>query len=116
MDKNNLTSNKPTGIYDLLKVRNKKKFHLQAAVNNMELALERIDIAVKDISIYQPKWNRESCEELQLLILSKINAINSELSLLKSVTQKWCSKSFPGKIYQTGYIDRLIRELVEDVI
>lgn len=116
MNKNNLTSNKPTGIYDLLKVSNKKKFHLSAAVRNMELALERLDLASKDIGIYEPRWNRESCEQLQTLILSRLRAINIELSLLKSVTQKWCSKSFPGKIYQSGYIDRLIRELDEDVI
>lgn len=116
MNKNITSSNSPIRIYDVLRIKNKKKFHLSAAVKNMELALERLDLAIKDISCYHPHWNRESCETLQLLIVSRLNAINSELSLLKSVTQKWYSKSFPGKIYQSGYIDRLIRELVEDVI
>lgn len=89
MDKKNLTSNKPTGIYDLLKVSNKKKFHLQAASKNLSEAMERIDIAEKDIRIYTPSWNRAQSRELQEVLLKRLRDAYCELEYLKAIMDMW---------------------------
>lgn len=107
MDKTNLTSNTPTGIYDLLKVSNKKKFHLQAAVKNMELALERIDIAEKDIKIYTPSWNRAQSRDLQEVLLKRLRDAYCELEYLRAIMDMW------NKSSRINTLKRMIKSLDE---
>lgn len=65
-EKNNLSE---TRIYDLLKVKNPKKFHIEQAKNNISKSIDLIRLAQKDLSLILFPKNKK----INRLIIQELN-------------------------------------------